>query len=295
MPCDGNPPYLPPFTLHPQLQFRPVMTGASLRLLLVIPQGFSRSSLWWVSPFSSRTADIRWQGSVSYLLNTQDLSRWIKEIEHAPENQKCLMFLSELHSQTISVALKDKVSFLNAKCIFRGGQLWWPLRQREIWSSLIKYKVESWLRSAAREGRMAATVVEMWEQKSPRKIWPLKSNSSTSIDYYYKWIHRPPEALPAPKQGEYPTGSPSTTPMIRLSLTLNFFGQLNSYSQGILAQRSLNMTSSWQILRKMSWKLHSGLHLTFAWICILLLWRYSIKKSISNLQQCPVLSQAFWR
>ena len=122
----------PPFTLHPQLQFRPVMTGASLRLLLVIPQGFSRSSLWWVSPFSSRTADIRWQGSVSYLLNTQDLSRWIKEIEHAPENQKCLMFLSELHSQTISVALKDKVSFLNAKCIFRGGQLWWPLRQREI-------------------------------------------------------------------------------------------------------------------------------------------------------------------
>ena len=48
--------------------------------------------------------------------------------------------------------------------------------------------------------------------------------------------HRPPEALPAPKQGEYPTGLLKTTPqLLELICQQNF--------QGISPHRGLRMMS----------------------------------------------------
>ena len=136
MPCDGKPSHLPPtHSTHSCSSGQSWLGPPYTFFFLLIPQGFSRSSLWWVSPFSYGTSDILLQGSMSYLSNTQDFSRWSKEIENAPEILKCLLYWSELHSQTILIALKGKVSFLNAPvkcifCIFRARQLWWPVRER---------------------------------------------------------------------------------------------------------------------------------------------------------------------
>ena len=66
---------------------------------------------------------------------------------------------------------------------------------------------------------------------------------------------RPPEALPAPQKGEYPTGFFSTTtPLIESDI----------YFQGIFPRRRLNMMSSWLISLKMNWKQHSGWNFTFS-------------------------------
>ena len=116
-------------------------------------------------------------------------------------------------------------------------------------------------------------------------------------------IYRPPEALPAPKQGEYPTGLCLTTPIdIELcepnrSAQFIFSGDLSPEKPAEYDELMADLTED---ELKAAFRLKSyffnidvsamiSLDLYSATVKVLEI----TKKSISNLEQCPVLSQAF--